>query len=126
MAASPWLLERFTAERLVAVGAATSAARWLLLGQVTSKAAILALQPLHAITFGLSYVAGVHVMRERARIPTAAQGLYAMMMALGSITGMSGAGGLLETVGGQGMFSAASAVALLGSGCALAYADLSW
>ena len=76
--------------------------------------------------YRLTYVAGVHVMRQRGGVtPTAAQGLYAMVMMVGSISGMTAAGWLLERLGGQGMFTAASAVALLGSGCALACADLS-
>jgi PPP family 3-phenylpropionic acid transporter len=126
MAGSPRLLGWVSPERLLAVGAATATVRWFLLGRVTSKAGILALQPLHAVTFGLSYVAAVHVMRKQGgATPTAAQGLYAMVMAMGSISGMTAAGWLLERLGGQGMFTIASAVALLGTGCALAYADLS-
>jgi hypothetical protein len=48
-----------------------------------------------------------------------------MVMMVGSISGMTVAGWLLERLGGQGMFDVASAVALSGAGCALACADLS-
>jgi PPP family 3-phenylpropionic acid transporter len=120
------LLQRVRAQRLLAVGAAVSGARWFLLARAHAGAVILLLQPLHAISFGLTYVAGVHVMRDRAGgTPTAAQGLYAMVMMVGSISGMTVAGWLLERLGGQGMFDVASAVALSGAGCALACADLS-
>jgi MFS transporter, PPP family, 3-phenylpropionic acid transporter len=123
---SPALLLRFRPEWLFFAGAATAAVRWLCLGRVHGRLAILLLQPLHAVTFGLCYVAAVHVMRGRgAATPTAAQGLYAMAMMLGSLAGMSAAGWLLERLGGQGMFATASVVALLGAGCALAHADLS-
>jgi PPP family 3-phenylpropionic acid transporter len=126
MGASPMLLERARPERLLLLGAATATVRWFLLGRAQGAAAILCLQPLHAVTFGLSYVAAVHVMRERGRgTPTAAQGLYSMVMMLGSLGGMTAAGRLLERLGGQGMFTTASVVALLGTGCALAYAELS-
>jgi MFS transporter, PPP family, 3-phenylpropionic acid transporter len=126
MWASPALLRRARAERLLAAGAFTGAIRWFLLGRAGGGAAILLLQPLHAVTFGLTYIAGVHVMRDRGgATPTAAQGLYSMVMMVGSIAGMTAAGWLLERLGGQGMFTVASAVALLGAGCAFACADLS-
>jgi PPP family 3-phenylpropionic acid transporter len=126
MAVSGPILARLGAARLFALGTATGVVRWLLLGQARSAAAILVLQPLHGITFGLTYVAGVHLARERGGgAPTAAQGLYATAMMSGSLVGMSIAGALLDRWGGQGLFTVASAVALGGAGCALAYADVS-
>jgi hypothetical protein len=87
---------------------------------------ILLLQPLHGITFGLTYVAAVHVIRHRGvGSPTAAQGLYAMAMMSGSLVGMAATGALLDHYGGTGLYLVASGVALLGTGCALAYADVS-
>jgi MFS transporter, PPP family, 3-phenylpropionic acid transporter len=122
---SEGVLARVRAERLFTVGVLTGAVRWFLLGRVRSAAAILLLQPLHGISFGLTYVSAVHLVRARGRAtPTAAQGLFAMAMMLGSLCGMTAAGSLLERLGGQGMFTVASAVALLAAGCALVYADV--
>jgi PPP family 3-phenylpropionic acid transporter len=118
--ASPAILSRVRAERLFLIAGAASVVRWFLLGRVCSAPAILALQPLHGVTFGLSYVASVHLMRERGGdTPTAAQGLYAMVMLVGSIVGMSGGGLLLQRLGGTAMFTAASVVALGGVFAAL-------
>jgi MFS transporter, PPP family, 3-phenylpropionic acid transporter len=126
LAVSGPILARLGAARLFALGTATAVVRWLCLGQVKSAAAILVLQPLHGITFGLTYVAGVHLASERGgRAPAAAQGLFAMATMSGSLAGMSIAGALLDRWGGPGLFTVASAVALGGAGCALAYADVS-
>jgi PPP family 3-phenylpropionic acid transporter len=120
------ILARVGAAGLFLFGTATACVRWFVLGRLTSGWAILCLQPLHGITFGLNYVAAVHLVKERGHAtPTAAQGLYAMSMMIGSILGMTVAGALLERLGGRGMFSVASAVALSAAGCALAYRDVS-
>ena len=80
---------------------ATAAVRWTLLARVVSPAAILCLQPLHGITFGLFWVSGVTVMRDRGHAaPTAAQGLFAAAYGAGSLVGMNATGQLLELGGG--------------------------
>ncbi len=126
MALSGILLAKIGAARLFALGTATGAARWFLLGRARSATAILALQPLHGVTFGLTYVAAVHLAQARGpTAPTAAQGLYATAMMAGSLVGMSVAGALLGRWGGQAMFDVAGGVALLATGCALAYGAVS-
>ena len=62
---------------------AAGCARWLLLAEVRQPMVILALQPLHAVSFALYYVAGVTLTREQASVETqtAAQGLFAAAFA---------------------------------------------
>jgi MFS transporter, PPP family, 3-phenylpropionic acid transporter len=121
--ASGRLIGRFGASRLLAFGFAVAALRWIGLAHARSDLAILALQPLHAISFGLTYASGVTVMRERggAETPTAAQGLYAAAFALGSIGGMSSAGRILEAHGDQVLFSGAAVVSAVACVCAIIY-----
>lgn len=124
MAVSQRFIVRYGADKLFAASIATAALRWLLLATVTTPAAALALQPLHGMSFGVFYVCGVTLARERggAEAPTAAQGLFAGALALGSVTGMQLAGRVYERVGGQGLFRAAAAVASLGCVCAVGHA----
>lgn len=116
LAVSAGLLARWGAERLLAAAIAVAALRWLLLAQVAAGAAILALQPLHGVTFGLFHAACVSLMRERggAVTPTAAQGLYLTVAAAGSGLGMAAAGRLFERFGGAGLYTVAAVVAVAG------------
>jgi PPP family 3-phenylpropionic acid transporter len=123
LAASHRALVRFTPERLVAAGFLTAAVRWLLLGRARAGWQILLLQPLHGITFGLTYVAAVHLVRARGHAaPTAAQGLYATAMMIGSFIGMMTAGALLDRIGGAGLFTVAAGLAGIATALAGAYA----
>jgi PPP family 3-phenylpropionic acid transporter len=122
MAASPWILARVGARRLFAGAVATAALRWALLSRVTGAAAILCLQPLHGITFGLFWVAAVTLVRDRgAAAPTAAQGLFSAALAAGSLVGMNAAGALLEAGGGRALYGAASLAATGAALCAVWY-----
>ena len=53
LAVSGAILQRIGAGALFALSLATAAVRWTLLARVVSPVAILCLQPLHGITFGL-------------------------------------------------------------------------
>jgi hypothetical protein len=80
---------------------------------------VLALQPLHGVTFGLWFVSAVAICRARGgAIPTAAQGLFAGASSAGSAIGMAFAGELLAAGGGGLLFGAASLVALAGAAMA--------
>src|SRR5204862_81303 len=92
--------------------------------RVTSAAAILCLQPLHGVTFGLFWVSAVTLTRDRGHAaPTAAQGLFAAGLGTGSLIGMNLAGRLLEAGGGPLLFGAAAGCAALGTVCASMYAN---
>jgi PPP family 3-phenylpropionic acid transporter len=116
------LIDRVGASRVFAFAAATAALRWLLTAHARSAAAILLLQPLHGVSFGLFYVAGVMLTRAQAprAVQTAAQGLFGAAYALGSVVGMPLAGHLLERVGATAVYHTAAAFAALAFACALA------
>jgi len=123
LAASSAILARLGAPRLFALTLVTAVVRWTLLAQVRSPVAILCLQPLHGVTFGLFWVSGVTVARDRgAAAPTAAQGLFSAAIGVGSLLGMNVAGLLLERGGGRLLYSAAGGCAALGALCAWVYA----
>jgi PPP family 3-phenylpropionic acid transporter len=117
------VLTRLGARRLFALSLIVAAIRWGLIGRLVSPMAILALQPLHGITFGFFYVAGVTLMKERGGhdAPSSAQGLFAALLAVGGAGGMWVAGPLFERAGAPAAFGFASAAAALGAACALAY-----
>jgi PPP family 3-phenylpropionic acid transporter len=123
MLVSGRLLSRVRPAGLFAIALVVALGRWMLLAHVDGAATILALQPLHGITFGCFYVAGVSVMRaEGHEVPTAAQGLYAAATSLGAIGGMVAAGRLLERGGGRLMFHAAAVAAAVAAVLAIGFA----
>lgn len=123
MAGSARILDRLGAARLFALSLVVATLRWACLGRVTAPAAILALQPLHGITFGLFWVSAVTLVRDRGRAaPTAAQGLFAAAVGTGSVIGMNVAGRLLELGGGRTLYGAAAACAAAGALFAAGYA----
>jgi len=113
MARSAPIIERLGVERALALAIAISALRWYALAHVTGAAAILMLQPLHAITFGLYWVAATALMRDYAgpAATAAGQGLLAAVMGSGSVLGNVYAGGILDRLGGAGLWRCAAAVA---------------
>jgi PPP family 3-phenylpropionic acid transporter len=114
LAVSGGILRRISPARLFALSLATAAVRWTLLARVVSPVAILCLQPLHGVTFGLFWVAGVTLVRDRGHAaPTAAQGLFSAAIGSGSLIGMNLAGRLLELGGGQLLYGAAGGCAAL-------------
>lgn len=117
------VLARLGASRLFALSLAVAALRWFLIGRLVSATAILALQPLHGITFGFFYVAGVTLMKERGGhdAPSAAQGLFAALLSVGATAGMAIAGPLFERASAPAAFGFAATAAGLGAACALAY-----
>jgi PPP family 3-phenylpropionic acid transporter len=117
------LFRRVQPSSAFAFALGTATVRWALLSYVTSSTVILILQPLHAITFGCFYTAGVTLMRDRggADAPAAAQGLYASALGLGSMIGMWATGRLLEQGGGTLVYRCAAAAALLGTVAAVGF-----
>jgi MFS transporter, PPP family, 3-phenylpropionic acid transporter len=124
LAGSGRLIARFGAARLLAVAFGVGCLRWLLLAQVRDPGLILALQPLHAVTFAVYYVAGVTLAREQAsaETQTAAQGLFAAAVALGGVLGMPLAGRLFERLGARAMFATAAVAAGMACACAVVWA----
>jgi PPP family 3-phenylpropionic acid transporter len=120
------IIARIGADRLLAIALGTAAVRWALLAFVTSRSVLLALQPLHGVTFGCMYVAGATIVRQRApdEAPTSAQGLFNATAAAGAFAGMNVAGRAFERFGPRALFLGAAAIATLATACALTYARL--
>jgi PPP family 3-phenylpropionic acid transporter len=127
LALSARIVARVGAARLLAFSIAVASLRWLALAHVTSAPLVLALQPLHGVTFGLFYVSAVTLMRDQAGgdAQTAGQGLLAGAFGAGSVLGFAFAGRLFEERGGAVLFTTASVVAAAGVACALGYARAS-
>jgi PPP family 3-phenylpropionic acid transporter len=114
------LLARFTPARLIAFGLFVAAVRWTLMGTVSSLSVLFLLQPLHAVTFGLMWVASLAFVKERApaRVLATAQSLFTVATGMGSGTGMLVWGPLYARGGGHAVFTSAGAIALLGTAAA--------
>jgi len=107
------LFARFAPAVLLAWAVGIAVMRWTLIAVLDAPWAILLVQPLHAFTFGLFYIASVTWVREHAgeEVPTAAQGLFAAAGALGATLGTAGSGAIFASTGGRGVFLAAAVVA---------------
>ena len=94
------IVSRAGAPRLLALALLGASIRWALLASVRSLPALLALQPLHAVSFALWWVASVAYIKDRApaHALAAAQGLFSASV--------------YRRAGGAAVFGLASAVAL--------------
>src|SRR5262249_37029070 len=83
MAISSRLFARFTPEPCLAVGLAAATLRWTLLSLVTSPYVLLALQFLHALSFGLVWLSSLAHIQQRVEpsIVSTAQGLFSAAIA---------------------------------------------
>lgn len=115
MAVSGALLARFSASQLLVTAFVGGAARWLLIANITNVSALLALQPLHAVSFALFWVTSLDLIKKRAprEILATAQGVFNASVGAGAVVGMFAWGALFEAKGGHVMFTAAAGVALL-------------
>ena len=115
MAAPPWLVSRARPERLLGVALAGASVRWALIAVVRDPLVLFALQPLHALSFALVWLASLRFVRERTsrEIHGSAQGIFVASHALGSIAGMIAWAPLYGAFGGSAIFAAASGIALV-------------
>jgi PPP family 3-phenylpropionic acid transporter len=111
---------------LLAFALGSAALRWTILASVRSPAIILLLQPLHALSFGLMWLAAVGYAQERAPAHSlgTAQGLLSTAFGAGSVTGMLLWGPAYQRGGGTVVFASAAFVAAFASACAAALAGL--
>lgn len=118
------LLERIAAPRLIACAALGGALRWTMIAGVRSPLLLLALSPLHAISFALWWITATHFTRHRApkEALATAQGLFTAANAVGSVTGMLTWGVLYKRAGGGLTFSVAACVAGVAGALALWWA----
>ena len=124
MACAEPLLARFSAPRLVVFSLLGAAARWALLAGVGPSPPLLALQPLHALSFALWWVASLAYVKERApaHALATARGLFAAAIAAGSVAGMLVWGETYRRAAGPAVFAAAAVTALAAALVARAWA----
>jgi MFS transporter, PPP family, 3-phenylpropionic acid transporter len=112
MAFAESLVTRFSAPRLLPVAIACAAVRWTLLAGVRSVPLLLALQPLHALSFSLWWVASIAYVKGRApaHAMATAQGLFSAAVAAGAVAGMLVWGTVYRRAGGAVVFGAAAVI----------------
>lgn len=122
MAWSASLFGSTSAAALLALALSCASLRWGLLAVVRSPAILLLLQPLHAITFGVLWLAEVAFVSRRYRSSSlaTAQGLLVTVMGAGSVTGMLVWGPVYERWGGSFVFGGAACFAVCASASAFA------
>jgi MFS transporter, PPP family, 3-phenylpropionic acid transporter len=122
MAWSAPVFRSFPAPTMLAFALAAASVRWLLLVIVRSPTLILLLQPLHALSFGLVWLAAVSYTSRRfpAHSLATAQGLFVTAVGAGSIVGMLTWGPVYQHAGGSWMFAGAACFSACASGFAVA------
>lgn len=115
MASSGRLLAWAPAPVLLAISYLGASLRWALLSWVSWGPALVALQPLHAVSFALLWIASLAYTKERAppEILATAQGLFSASAGAGSVLGMPVWGELYKRGGGALTFGVASIAAFL-------------
>jgi PPP family 3-phenylpropionic acid transporter len=115
--AFPWCARRWSLPGLFAVAFAGSAARWLALSQAGSAGAVIALQLLHGLTFGLFWSCSVEAMSRMVPVPLRATGqalFTATVFGVGNAIGYQLAGQGLDHYGrSPPLFAWAGAIELL-------------
>ena len=110
------VVRRLGPVRLFALAAAAGMVRWTVLAATTDLAALIAVQALHAFTFGAAHLATMHFLFRAipAEYSATAQSLYAGL-GVGVVMGFAMIGaGALYSVAGDAAFQAMSAMALAG------------
>lgn len=113
MALSGRLLGRVPASSLLIVAYAVGALRWLAIALIPDVTVLLALQPLHAISFALFWVTSLDQVKRRAprEILATAQGVFNAAVGAGAVVGMLVWGWMFERYGGKTTFACAAGVA---------------
>jgi MFS transporter, PPP family, 3-phenylpropionic acid transporter len=115
--AFPWLAGRWSLKGMLATAFAGSALRWLALSQAESAAAVIALQLLHGLTFGLFWSCSVEAMSRIVPAPLRATGqalFTAVVFGAGNAVGYQLAGLALDHYGRTPpLFAWAGAIELL-------------
>ena len=122
MALSGPMLRQYPPAAVLAVGLAGAAFRWGLLAAIRAPHLLFLLQPLHAVSFGLVWLAEVTYASRRfpAQLLATAQGLFATALGLGSAVGMVTWGGVYQRAGSAFMFAGAAFFAVCASAFAVA------
>jgi PPP family 3-phenylpropionic acid transporter len=119
LAFSAPLLRAFSPTTLFAFALGCGSLRWAAIALVRSAGAVLLLQPLHAITWALGWVASLtHASRRYPAELGTVQGLFTASLGTGAVLGMVAWGTIFYRSGGSAVFGGAACV----SACACAFA----
>ena len=115
------VLYRFDAPRLLALAGALAALRWLVLGTTTALPAVIAVQTLHAFSYGAAHLAAIHIIATTVApgLSATAQSLYAALVMGLSLGAMLLVSGPLYEVFAGGAYFAMAASAVAGAGAAV-------
>jgi predicted MFS family arabinose efflux permease len=118
MLMAPRFIHLVSSGWLLAVCTAVAAGRWLLMSWATSLWALLMIQPLQSISFGLWFLGLVKHIQERApdRLRTSLQSLAQASIGSGMVLGYLLGGRLLDEHGGAVLYQTAAGAAAVAFG----------
>lgn len=121
MAYSPAIFGAFQTSTLYAFALGAASLRWCALAAVKSVAVLLALQPLHALSFGLAWLASVGYASRRVSGDAlgTAQGTFATATGAGAALGMVLWGSLYARAGASAVFAGAACFSAVACACAV-------
>lgn len=121
MAFGARIFERFRPPRLLVAALVGASIRWLFIAAVRDERALLAAQPMHALSFGLMWLSSVNYIRGRVppRVLATAQGLFMGIIAAASVAGNLAWGTLYRYAGGSTTFAVAAAISACGAALAV-------
>lgn len=112
------IIQRLGLNRVLYASFLLTALRWAVIGLWPDLSWIIAVQTLHAASYGAFHLAAVHWVYQRfpALLRARGQALYASLAyGLGGALGALGGGWAWQRMGGPGTFYAAAALSLLGT-----------
>lgn len=118
MLAWPFLVRRIPLRLLLVLGFGATAVRWVAVTLTASPVFLVLIQGLHGLTFGVTYLASVHLMDSEAppALRASGQALYAAVaFGLAGLLGNGLAGLLAEGLALETLFRLSGLVALLGT-----------
>lgn len=118
MLQGPRLLSRFGARGLLLAGCLATAIRWTLYAVLTEPLLIVAVSPLHALTFASFYLGAMDYLEQQtlATLRTTGQGLFsAMTFGVGGTLGNLLSGWLFEPLGMATLYAVSAILAVIGT-----------
>jgi PPP family 3-phenylpropionic acid transporter len=121
MAFSASIFRAFQTSTLFAFALGAASLRWCALAVVKSPAVLLALQPLHALSFGLAWLASVGYAARRVPSDSlgTAQGTFATATGAGAALGMVLWGSIHQRAGASAVFAGAACFSAAACACAV-------
>lgn len=106
------ILQSIGPGKLLCASCLVSAARWILIADITSISSLVWLQPLHAVSFGLMWASAIGVLKREVGVrgTATAQGLYGSAIAVGGTIGFLSWGPVYEIWGSERVFAVSAAI----------------